>query len=143
MEKRSIAREANLRKALEIQSTLVRRFPRNFSYQFEMAIADESLAGLFQEQGRLPEARSAQQDAITSFKEIMQNDPKAGPIRGVLAHNYANLSDLLRRMGEEQAAAEATRQAEALRPSDNGAIFVCHCWLVQQCGQLARPAVLT
>jgi tetratricopeptide (TPR) repeat protein len=106
----------NLRKARDLQSTLVRRFPQNYSYKFWMAVIYESLAGLLNESGQLPEARSALQDSIALCQEVLQHDPQAGHIRFMLAHNYASLADLLRRMGEEQAAAEALRQAEQLRP---------------------------
>ncbi len=108
--------EANLRKALDVQSTLARRFPENSSYKFWMAVIQESLGGLLQEHGRLPEARSALQDCIACFKEVLRIDAKAGHVRGILAKNYMSLADVLRRMGEDQAAEEATRQARDLRP---------------------------
>jgi serine/threonine protein kinase len=109
--------EASLRKALEVQSTLARRFPQNSFYRLGMAIIHESLAAFLQQRGGLPEARSALENAIASFKEVLQKDPKVGSLRGVLAHNYANLADLLRRMGDEPAAAEAERKAHELRSS--------------------------
>jgi tetratricopeptide (TPR) repeat protein len=110
------AAETNFRKALELQSSLVRRFPRNYFYQFELAVINESLARFFQDHDRLPEARTSLQDSIALFKGILENDPKAGPLRGVLAHNYMNLSDLLRRAGDEKAAEEAAQQAQKFRP---------------------------
>ena len=45
----------------------------------------------------------------------MRDDPKAMHIRDMLAQNYLNLAALLRRMGDEPAAAEADRQARELR----------------------------
>jgi tetratricopeptide (TPR) repeat protein len=108
--------EANLRKALEVQSMLARRFPENFFYKFWLAAIQESLGGLLQEQGRLSEARSALQDGIASFEEVVRKDAKAGHVRGILAKNYLNLADVLRRMGQEQAAQEASRHAQELRP---------------------------
>ncbi len=108
--------ESNLRKALDLQSTLVRRYPRTTSYKFGMAMIQESLAGLLDERGILPEARSMLQASIASLKELSQNDPKGPPLRGILAHDYMSLADLLRRMGEDQAAAEAAAQARDLRP---------------------------
>jgi hypothetical protein len=98
-----------------VQSTLASRFPENSSYRFWVAVIQESLGGLLQERSRLPEARSALQDCIASFKEALRNDAKAGLVRYVLAKNYMNLADVLRRMGEDQAAEEATRQAQDLR----------------------------
>jgi tetratricopeptide (TPR) repeat protein len=107
--------EANLRKALDVQSTLARRFPESSSYKFWTAVIQESLGGLLQERGRLPEARSALQDGIVSFQEVLRIDAKAGHVRGILARNYLSLANVLRRMGEDQAADEATRQAQGLR----------------------------
>ena len=108
--------ESNYRKALDLQSSLVRRYPKTSSYKFGMAMIYESLAGLLEARGVLPEARSMLQDSIASLKELSQSDPKGPPISGILAHNYMSLADLLRRMGEDQAAADADAQARDLRP---------------------------
>jgi hypothetical protein len=48
---------------------------------------------------------------------VLQKDPKAWPIRGVLAGNYMYLANLLRRTGDDKAATEADRQAQGLRPA--------------------------
>jgi tetratricopeptide (TPR) repeat protein len=111
--------EAHLRKALEVQSSLAKRFPKNSFYRLGTAIIHESLAGLLQDLQdlkRLPEARSALQDSIASFREFLQKEPKAGFVRGVLAENYASLAKLLRKLGDDKAAAEADGQARDLRP---------------------------
>jgi len=110
------AAEAHLRKALEVQSSLAKRFPKNSFYRLGTAINHESLAGLLWDRVRLPEARAARQDAIASFRDILQKEPKAGFVRGVLAQNYASLADLLRDLGDDKAAAEADGQARDLRP---------------------------
>lgn len=107
--------EASLRKAIEVQSTLARRFPQNLYYKMGMAIIYESLAAFLQQRGGLPEARSAMENAIASFKEVLQKDPKVWFVRGALAQNYANLASLLRRTGDEKAAAEAERKAQEMR----------------------------
>jgi len=111
--------EAGLRKAFDLQSVLVRRFPRTSFYRFSMGIIQELLAGLLEERNKLPEARSMLEGSIASFNSAMERDPNA-PLQGVLAHNYMRLADLLRRMGEEKASAEAARQAEGLRPRRDG-----------------------
>ncbi len=54
------------------------------------------------------------QDGIATFKELLQKDAKAWHVRGILAKDYGNLADVLRRMGEEKAAEEAERQGRAL-----------------------------
>jgi eukaryotic-like serine/threonine-protein kinase len=89
--------EANLRDALELQSALVRRFPQTASYKFPLAIIQGSLAHLYQDQGKLPEACAMLQDCIGSYRALLETDARA-PIRGVIAFNYASLGDLLRRM---------------------------------------------
>ncbi len=105
--------EANLRKALEVQSSLAHRFPENFSYKFWTAVIQESLGGLLQEHGRLTEARSALQDCIASFQEVWQHDARAPMVLGgILAKNYLNLAEVLRRLGEDQKADEAAVQAQ-------------------------------
>jgi tetratricopeptide (TPR) repeat protein len=110
------AAESSLRKARDLQATLVRRFPRTSSYRFWMAVVDESLASLFEQQGRWSEARPALEDSIACLKELLRLDPKPSPIPRILAHHYGSLADLLHRMGDEQGAAEALHQAEQLRP---------------------------
>jgi tetratricopeptide (TPR) repeat protein len=107
--------EANLRKALDVQSALAGRFPESSSYKFWTAVIQESLGRLFQERGRLPEARSALQDCIVSYQEVLRNDPKARHVRGILAKVFMSQASVLRRMGDDQAAEEATRQAQDLR----------------------------
>lgn len=106
--------ERSLREALEQQTTLSRRFPRNFSYKFGLAVIHESLAGLYLEQKRLPEARIAFEAAIASFKDVLQNNSSAIPLHGILARNYLTLADVLKRLDKTAEAADAIRQAEVL-----------------------------
>jgi tetratricopeptide (TPR) repeat protein len=110
------AAEANLRKALELQSALARRFPENHSYTFWLAVIQESLGGLLKDQGRLSDARSALEDCIASFQDVLQNDVKAGHVRGILAKNYQTLADVLYQLGDAQAAQQALHRALDLRP---------------------------
>jgi serine/threonine protein kinase len=111
--------ESSLRKALDIQAALMRRFPHTSTNKFWLAVIRHSLAGFLQQRGQLSEARSALQECITLLKGAMRDDPKAMYIRDVLAQNFMNLADLLRRIGDEPAAAEADRQARELMRSDN------------------------
>ncbi len=111
--------EASLRKALDLQAALVRRFPHISAYKFWLAVIHRSRAGFLQQRKQLSEARSALQESIALLKGAMRDDPKALHTRDVLAQDYMNLAALLRRMGDEPAAAEADRQARELLPSDN------------------------
>jgi tetratricopeptide (TPR) repeat protein len=108
--------ESNLRKALDLQSALVRHYPKTHSYKFGMALIYESLAVLLEKRGVLSEARCMLQASIDALRELSQNDPKAPPLQGIIAQHYRSLADLLRRMGEKQAAADADAQARNLRP---------------------------
>jgi len=106
--------ERELREALEQQTTLNSRIPRNFSYRFGLAVIQESLAGLYLEQKRLPEARTAFEAAIAAFKDVLQNNSRAIPLHGILARNYLTLADVLKRLDKTAEAADAVHQAEAL-----------------------------
>ncbi len=108
--------ETYLGRARDLQQSLVRRFPQNGSYQFGMIAINESLAAWRWEHDQLNEARVLLEDSIASLHSMLDRDPQAGFLRGVLAHHYANLADLLRQMNDEPAAAEAQRQADQLRP---------------------------
>lgn len=106
--------EDNLRKALDVQSTLVRRFP-NWSNRFWKAAIQESLGRLYLKHDRLAEARTKLQDCIVSFKEVLDESDKPGFLRFILFQNYMKLADVLRGMGDDEAAKEATRQARAFK----------------------------
>lgn len=111
--------EASLRKALEMQSSLARRYSRNFTCQCGVVIIRESLAALLQQHNRLAEARAMLQESIVSLNNLMKTDPTELVIRFVLYHHYTNLADVLHGIGDEQAAAEATRQADELGLADD------------------------
>jgi tetratricopeptide (TPR) repeat protein len=113
--------EANLRKARDTEAALVRHFPQNSSYKIWMAVIDESLGRLLQQREQLPEARTTLEEGIALLKEVVENDPKKRLIPWMLAENYRNLADLLRSMNNYEAAAEADRQAEELRKTEEGA----------------------
>jgi tetratricopeptide (TPR) repeat protein len=108
--------EHRFREALELQSALVRRFPRISSYRFWAAVIHETLARLCEEQGRMPEARSELERSIALFEEVLQIDTRAWPVRGILALHYEHLASLLSRLGDDPAAAEARVHAQQLRP---------------------------
>jgi tetratricopeptide (TPR) repeat protein len=106
--------EASLRKALDVQTALARRFPQKSFYKLGLGFIQESLAVFLRDRGELPEARALTEDCIASIKAAMEKDPRLGDIRGMLAQNYWNLADILARLDDEQAAAEAARQAQEL-----------------------------
>jgi serine/threonine protein kinase/tetratricopeptide (TPR) repeat protein len=107
--------ESSLRKAMELQSTLVRRFPTTRSYSFWMAVVQEWLGQLLQNRGRLAESRDMQLASLAALEKAIQGDSHADRARWLLAYKYSCLADLLRQMKDESGAADAQHQAEALR----------------------------
>ncbi len=112
----STGAETHLRKALALQSSLVRRYPRNSPYKFGLTGIHDFWSWLLEQSDRLAEARSMVEASIASLEEALDNDPKAGFVRRLLADRYLRLAYLLGRMGEDQAADDALLQAKALRP---------------------------
>jgi len=110
--------EASLRKALDLEWTLARRFPQNSFYRIGLGSIQESLAVLLRDRGQLADARTLMESCIASFKAVLPKDSNSRfpPMQGVVAQNYRNLANLLRRMNDEQGAAAALRQAEEYDP---------------------------
>ena len=52
------AAEGSLRKALDLQGALVRRFPHISAYKFWLGVIHQSLAGFLQQRGQLSEAQA-------------------------------------------------------------------------------------
>jgi tetratricopeptide (TPR) repeat protein len=109
--------ETQLQKALELQTALVRRFPKTTSYNFWMAVVQETLGTLLQQRGRLAESRRMQENSIAALEIMVDGDPHPGMLRGLLAYKYTWFADLLRQMKDEKGAAEALRKADQLRQS--------------------------
>jgi serine/threonine protein kinase len=107
--------EASLRKALDLQTTLARRFPQKSFYKLGLGYIQESLAIFLRDRDELPEARALTDDCIVSLKASLDQDPKLWHARGMLAQNYWNLADVLARLDDEQAAAESAQQAQELQ----------------------------
>ncbi len=110
--------ETSLRRAWDLQSSLVRRFPQNQFYKLGLAFIQESLAVFLRDRGELLAARDLTEACIASLKTLLEKDPKLWYVRGMLSQNYGNLADILARLNDEQSAAEAAqRAAELLSPA--------------------------
>jgi len=109
--------ETSLRRALDLQSMLARRFPQNEFYKLGQAFIQESLAVFLRDRGELLEARDLTEACIASLKSALKKDPQLWHVRGMLNQNYWNLADILARLNDEQSAAEAARRAEELLPA--------------------------
>jgi serine/threonine protein kinase len=109
------ATEVHLRRALDLQSALVRRFPGNVYYGFGVVMIREATVARLTERGQWVEARKMLEGSIVLLKQLQQIDSQPGLARAVRAHHYWNLADVLHHLGDDPAAAEAMRQAEELR----------------------------
>ena len=108
--------ETTLRKALAIQASLAEQFPKANSYIVWKAILQDALAKMVADRGRSQEARALLESAVAALNPLLQSEPQAAYIHGMLGRCYKNLSDVLSQMGEEQQAAEMLRRGREHRP---------------------------
>ncbi len=107
--------EEQLREALAIQTGLARRFPDMPSHQVSVAAIEGAFAGFLRRDGRLDEARSHLDAALAAMDQLPDDWQRPPYVRDVLAATYLDLAHVLRRLGDETAAADAARQAERYR----------------------------
>lgn len=106
--------ETSMRKAMDLQTTLARRFPQNDFYKLGQAFIQDSLAVFLRDRGELLEARALAENCVALLKPWLQKDPKLWYVRGMLSQNYWNLAEILARLNDEQGAAQTARLAEDL-----------------------------
>ena len=106
-----------LRKALALQSSLAEQFPKANAYILWKAILQESLAKMLSDRGRTQEARELLESAVAALNPLLQSEPQAAYIQGMLGRCYRNLSYVLTQMGEKQEAAEMLRRGREHRPA--------------------------
>ncbi len=109
--------ETSLRRALDLQAMLARRFPQNDFYQLGLAFIQESLAVFLRDRGELLEARDVTEACIASLTTALKKNPNLWHVRGMLSQSHWNLAEILARLHDEQSAAEAARRAEELLPT--------------------------
>jgi tetratricopeptide (TPR) repeat protein len=113
--------ERSLRKAMDLQASLVRRYPQNTSFKVWLAVIHRTQAQFWQESDdlkeseRLAKTRDELQESIKLLKEALATDQRAEHIHNVLAEHYLQLARVLRRQGDNHAAAQAEKEAESLR----------------------------
>ena len=103
--------EALLRKTLDLQSSLARRYPTTYPYQLMSAFTRRELAESLRSERRFAESRELLEASIVAIKKVLKEDAKGGPMRGVLADVYYSLADVLLDMGEKKASLEAEQNA--------------------------------
>jgi tetratricopeptide (TPR) repeat protein len=108
--------EAALRRAVATQTSLVERFAEVARFKLSLSRFQRSLADLLRQRGQLAEARTLLEGSIAVLEGLGHDDPMERFVQGTVAGHSMILADVLARMGEEEAAAEARRQADEHRP---------------------------
>ena len=110
--------EAERRKAVALQSDLVKKHQEVLAYNYSLSVMQTSLARVLGERENWKEARSLLEASITRL-EVLLNDPRLGNqnfMRMTLDRSYRDLGQVLMRLGETELAAKAKRKAEAYGP---------------------------
>ncbi|MEW6743619.1 MAG: serine/threonine-protein kinase [Planctomycetota bacterium] len=102
--------EARLRKALAVQSSLANRFPEASTYEVWLAEVERSLSRILREQDRLDEARTLLEEAVERLEGLWEAEPWREHLRPMLGASLHDLSDMLRRSGDDEAEEEALRR---------------------------------
>jgi tetratricopeptide (TPR) repeat protein len=111
------AAEEHLRKARDLQSSLARSFPEITPHQVWVAVLEGALARLQRDRDQLDDARSHCEAALAVLNGLSREQRQLGYVRQVLEETCMDLGGILRRLGDEDGAAKAVRQAEKFRPN--------------------------
>src|SRR5262249_43939880 len=110
------------RKAVALQSELVKKHPGVIAYEYSLSVMESSLARLLGERDKWKEARPLLEDSTKRLEAIWQNDQhRRNPmgltyLRMTLNHSYQDLSEVLTHLGEEELAVSAKKKAETFSP---------------------------
>jgi tetratricopeptide (TPR) repeat protein len=108
--------EKALRKAVALQTGLVRQHPEVVAYPFVLAMMQSSLARFLGGRGAWGEARTLLEASTDRLEELVRKEPRLGFARGALGRGYRDLAQALRQLGDRDGAAAVLRKAEALGP---------------------------
>jgi tetratricopeptide (TPR) repeat protein len=103
-----------LRRALDLQSSLARRFPKVLRHQLQTATLELSLARNLRNRGQLAAAHSLLKSSVARLEEVTGTGENEWPMGWMLAHHYSELATLLGEMKEPEAAKAAERRAKEL-----------------------------
>ena len=107
--------EQNFRKAIALQSPLVRQFPDMPYYSLWLATFRIALADCLIRKDQTREARAELEEAISALLQQQARRPETPPPHDLLALGYSKLSIALRQSGEIDQAADAAKKAEQER----------------------------
>ena len=83
-----------------------------------LAVVDVELARLLNQRGEAGEARDVLETALANLKVVPEDAREGREVRRPFVETYRELAATLRRLGDDKAAEEAERQAEAFRPRE-------------------------
>lgn len=104
--------ERNLRSALELQESLVRREPNVATFHLWSARFRNSIARMLRQQNRLAEARQISEYAIERLAEYPTSTGRIAVSAETMGQLYKSLGATLRNMGEVEDAVDAMLSAE-------------------------------
>jgi len=104
--------EQRFRKAIALQTPLVKQFPEAPYYSLWLATFRIALADALIRQNQPSEARTELEETISALRRQWEQRPELSPPRDLLALGYSRLAVALRQLGERDAADEAELQAE-------------------------------
>ena len=107
--------EQNFRKAIAIQSPLVRHFPDVPAYGLWMATFRIAYADALIHRNQPAEARAELESTIITLLRQLEQKPETPRPHDLLALGYSKLAVALRQLGEKDKADEAARKAEQER----------------------------
>jgi tetratricopeptide (TPR) repeat protein len=103
-----------LRRALDLQSSLARRFPKVLRYQMQTAMLELSLARNLRGRDQLAAAHALLKSSVARLEKTSGTNATEWRIRWILAHHYSELAGLLQEMKEPEAARAAELRAAEL-----------------------------
>jgi tetratricopeptide (TPR) repeat protein len=114
---RPYAAEPLLSAAVTLYEDLREEYPTVEAYQFFLAMALQSHGNVLRDVDRLTESRRAIQRAIEQQESYLKARPNTAFGKSMLARQNDSLAKTLKLLGEEDEAAEASRQAKEIRKS--------------------------
>ena len=113
-EYRSLMSEAerNLRSALELQESLIRREPNITAYHLWAARFRNSISRMLRQQGRMDESRQMSEYAIERLADCPTSSGDLATCAEILGQLYQSLGTTLRNMGQVEDAIDAMLTAE-------------------------------
>jgi tetratricopeptide (TPR) repeat protein len=102
-------------RSLEISRGLAERDPRNLGWQWELAVAHRSVAGVLREQGALPLAEEEYGKALLIVRRLVAENPAYPLWQGALSAILIDVGDMLQLRGQLSEAEAAFVEALAIR----------------------------